>query len=387
MAEEGLQDISTVFGGGSQEGAEGTEQSQAASGEEAATATQGTEAQTEGETGGEGQAVADEAQSTEEADKFFENFNTRFNTEFGSDDDIKSILEGHSQLKEQSDKWTDYETRVKDYDEKIAELERNYDPLTHFSSKESYIAEQLRKAHPDKDPALLQDVVMSDLKDMGDMDVLAKELLLDNPNLEGGLAGAKAVLDEKYGIDRDDEDYEMSMTTKNRIMIDANKARKDLGVLKESIELPTVMTAEEKEQAIAEAKEAKAQSLLPYADKFKQFDKWSADLGDGKKFEFDVPDSFKEGLDEMFKGFFLEADMDINEENLESVIQLRNAMFLTENFPKIYEVIRNEANTTNQESTDALLNNEAPENRSTRTDDDRQAADPSAGFMDWLNQG
>ena len=62
-------------------------------------------------------------------------------------------------------------------------------------------------------------------------------------------------------------------------------------------------------------------------------------------------------------------------------------MFLTEYFPKIYEVIQNEAKTVTQESTDALLNNNAPENTSTRTDDDREAKDDSQEFLRWVNSG
>ena len=295
--------------------------------------------------------------------------------------------EEYSTLKEQSSQWTDYEQRVKEYNEKIAELEGQLDPLSHFTSKESYIAEQLRRAHPDKDPSLLQEVVMKDLKAMPDADILAKRLLLDNPDLEGGLNGAKEVIDDKYGIDRDDEDYEMPSVTKNRMKIDANEARKALDGLKETIDLPTVMTAEEKEQALADAKEAKSKELTPLSDKFKQFDKWEVDLGDDKKFEFDVPDEFKSRLGEMFKNYFLDGDMEVNEETLDTVVQLRNAMFLTEYFPKIYEVIQNEAKTVTQESTDALLNNNAPENTSTRTDDAREAADNSQEIIDWVNAG
>ena len=372
-----------------------TEQTQAGGSEEAAAATEtteGTESQTEGVTEGatEGATEASTEQSTEGADKFFENFNTRFESEFKSDDEIKELLgvrDEYSTLKEQSEQWTDYENRVKEYDETIAGLKEELNPLSHFANKESYIAEQLRKAHPDKDPSLLQDVVMKDLKEMPDMDVLAKKLLIDNPDLEGGLAGAKEVIDDKYGIDRSDEDYEMSSVTKNRIKIDANNDRKSLQGLKDSIELPTVMTDEEKAQALADAKEAKSKVLSPVADKFKQFDKWSVDLGDDKKFEFDVPDEFKSGLGDMIERFFLDGDMEVNEENLNTVVELRNAMFLTQYFPKIYEVIQNEAKTVNQESTDAMLNNEAPENRSTMTDDQRQAEDKSQEQIDWINLG
>lgn len=376
---------------------ESTEQTHAEGGEEATAATEGTEAQTDGVTEGatEGDATAATEGATEgtteqstEADTFFENFNTRFGAEFKSDEDIKSLLDSRdelSTLKEQSAQWTEYEQRVKEYDEKIAELEGRIDPLSHFTSKESYIAEQLRRAHPDKDPALLQEVVMKDLKEMSDIDVLAKRLLLDNPDLEGGLVGAKEVIDDKYGINRDDEDYEMSSVTKNRIKIDANESRKVLEGLKDTIEMPTVMTAEEKEQAIAEAKEAKSKELIPYADKFKQFDKWTVDIGDDKKFEFDVPDEFKKGLDGMFKGFFLDEEMELNEKNLETVVELRNAMLLTEYFPKIYEVIQNDAKTVTQENTDALLNNNAPENTSTRTDDVRESEDKSQEMINWLN--
>lgn len=325
---------------------------------------------------------------TDQEEKFFELLNKKYDADFQSDDDIASLMEQRqtfADLSEKEKQWSEYESERGTYKERIADLETKLNPLEHFSSKESYVAEQLRKQHPDKDPAILQEVATRDLKEMEDMDVLVKQVMLDTPDIDGGEAGAREHLESKYGIDRSDEDFEMTRAMKNAVKIDAAKARKDLDVLKSEIEMPEVMTPEDREKAVAEAKQEKEQELSPYMEKFKKFDKWT--YGEGEDaFTFDVPDEFKEGLEDMFKGFFIEGDQPVNEQTLEAVAELRDASLLKEYFPKIKEIIVNEAMAKEKADRDKLLNNQSPENTSTATEDEpTQEANPD-GVRRFLNE-
>lgn len=385
MPEEETRSLADELGLSTEEA--GEEQTQTEGGEEVAqTEVEQTEVTTEQT--GEG-TQADE--TTQEESKFFETFNQKWNTEYQSDDDIASLLESQkefSDLKEKSTEWSDFETREKDYKSKIAELEDQLDPLKHFPNKESYIEMQLRMQHPDKNPAILHEVVTKDLSEMSDMDVLIKSTLLDVPDIEGGEEGVREHLYNRYGVEFDEDgNPEFTRSIKNSMKIDASRARKELAQYKDSVELPKVMTPEEKEQALQEAKESRAKEISPYLEEFKKFDKWSVDLGDDKQFEFEVPNDFKQSLEDMFKGYFVDGDQPVNEENLETIVQLRNGLFLNEYFPKIYEVIQKEAITQQKEAQDALLNNEEPENKSTATDQDRESKDESQNFLDWVNRG
>ena len=379
MAEESYLNLSESFGGENtidknempvNEESEQTQPEnveQQAEGDETAGQTEQTDQAAEQPNEDKGEQPAEQA---EEGDKFFEMFNKRYSAEIKGDDDISSLLESKQKVAEYLEKekvWSDYETERNTYKEKIAELEKQLNPLEYFSSPEAYVAEQLRKQYPDKNPVLMQEIATADLRGMDDMDILVKQTMLDNPDLENGEAGAREYLDSVYGIDRNDEDFQMTIAMKNRIKIDANKARKDLATLKSEIELPKVMTEEERAQAMQEAVENKKKEVAPYREKFEQFDTFKTKIGDNE-FKFDVPNDFKEGLADMFDNFFIQGNQPINEENLQAIQELRDAFFLKENFAKIYEVITKEAITKEKAKMDEMLHNEAPENRGTATD-------------------
>jgi hypothetical protein len=331
-----------------------------------------------------GEGVATEP--TTEQPAFFEEINKRFSTELKSEDDFKSLLEASKQVqsyKEKEQTWSAFETEKESLTNKITELESQLNPLSYFSSPEAYKAEQLRKQMPSKDPLILQEIVMQDVNKMDSFEVLVKEKMLSTSGLKK--ENVEAALMKKYGIDSDTPREEWDDIAKTEIAIDAQAAREKFEELKSKVELPDVKTQEQIKAELDSLKENKIKEIAPYQNKFKSFDKFTRKIGD-EQFEFDVPSDYKESLDDMFKGFFVEGNLPVNETNLETVVELRDAFFLLRNFDKIHEVIKKSAVSETVEKTDELLHNRQPQNTATRSDDgeDDRAGLGGRGLEDFL---
>jgi len=298
-------------------------------------------------------------------DMFIESLNKEFGTTYKTKDEVKGIFDLPKKV-------TEYETKLKesegltksvqDYKKKIEELEGNQDPLKYFSSPETYVAEQLRIKYPKSNPVLLQEIATSDVNNMSDFDVLVKEkqLFVQNAPKEGVI---RSIVLKKYGIDSSVPPEEWDELAKGEMQLDAATAREKINNLKGVIEMPKVLTREQRIAMESEAITKKEQAIAPLKTSFSKFDKFSYE-----GFEFDVPDEYKSKLPDMFQSMFINAGMEPTEENLATAVELREALFLKQYFPKIKEVIAKEAETRLQAKIDAELHNTQPPNTATASD-------------------
>ena len=294
--------------------------------------------------------------------------NKTFGTQYKTADEIKPIFELPSKVKEYEEKVKvaeAYPEKEKSYQNRIKELESSLNPLTHFSSKEAYIAEQLRKAHPDKSQTLLQDVATKDLAKMDALDVLVNQVMLDNPDVSK--EDARAHVYNEYGVDADTPEGEWSAAVKTKIKIKANEARKELNALKASVTLPEILTHEQVEQKRIEQVEALKKQIKPLQEKFAQFDKFTEKVGENE-FEFAVPEDYKSQLSAMFEGFFVQGGNEINEDNLGVITELKEALMLKRNFANIYRAIETDVAARLKKEYDERLGNTQPPNGATATD-------------------
>ena len=308
---------------------------------------------------------------------WIDEFNKAFGTQYKSVDEVKPLTELPNKLKEYQEKETSYKAFVeqeKGYKAKIAEYEKKFfDPLQHFSSLDAYIAEQLRIQHPTKNPLLLQEIATSDLGKMDDLKVLAKSILLEQPDLAE--SDVEEYLNSEYGIDKDTPREEWSNALKTKIKIKAAEKRRELGELKKQINPPEVMTPEQREAKAAELRENTKKAIEPYAGKFAQFDKFNRTVGD-KQFEFVIPDDYKESLKPMFEAFFL-AGNEVNESNLDAIQKVRDGQMLLENFDSVYRAIESDVEARIKKEYDNELGNTTPPNTSTASDEGTEKESPN----------
>lgn len=340
----------------------------------------------------EGTAGEGQGSQTEEA-KWLEDFNKTFKTTYKTPKEIEPILASSQKIAEYETQIGEWKKNEENYKKQINDLQssltRIKNPLSYFSSPESFVAEQLKRQHPDKNPIILQEVVTGDIKKWDDLDVLVKNALLENPDLEGGEEGARETICQQYGIEAGTSKEEWSVAVRNRLKMEANAIRRQWDGLKQQIELPKVLTPEEEEAEVLKSKEAKLKELAPLKEKFRKFDEFSIEVEPGKNFKFIVPDDYKSSLDAMFDGYFVEAGMDATPENQAAIEKLRAAIMLLEHFDKVYKVIETDVQARERAERDKLLNNNTAHNTGQASDDQGDSAEKISkmyGFGKYLGK-
>ena len=311
-------------------------------------------------------AVPPVAQGTETKDEFIESFNKRFNTQYKADADIASLFEVSKKIPE-------YETKLKDrndlaksveqYKKELDELKKADDPMRYFASPESYIAEQLRIKYKDtgRDPELLGKIARIDIEGLNDFDAIVDKEKLSTPKVKEEYI--RAVLHERYGIDKDVPPEEWSELTKAKIAMDAASAKAWIGDLKKGIELPKVVSREERERQATEALNQKRQAITPLKEEFAKFSKIKVG-----GIEYDLPDDFKSKQGDMFDAYFINAGNEVTDENLVTIQELREALAIRDSIEGIAKAIRTDAETQLQAKIDAQLGNTRLPNTATASD-------------------
>lgn len=321
-------------------------------------------------------------------DEFIETFNKRFNTQYKADDEIKSIFEVSKKIPE-------YETRLKDRDDlakSVEQYKRDLDNLEKSASskylsdpimQKAYVANQLLKKYPDKDPFILQEIAMSDVDKMGDLDAVAKERKIKYPSMP--LENIKKVILNDLGIDGTTPSEEWDGLAKDKLTMMAGDARENIKRLTQGIELPKVETQEDIQRRNAEILSKRTEQAKPFREEYSKFEKFKV----GEGLDYTVPKEFQEKLGDMFDAFVLKAGNEPTKENLQTLEDLKEAMFFNSYKKEIYDVMRKDAETKIKAEYEAKLGNTQLPNTATASDGLPSGQSGRSGHADFKrdNQG
>ena len=126
---------------------------------------------------------------TPQAVDYISSLNTKFQTSFKSDEDLKAVIANAAKTQTLENQLKDFETLKSD----IEYYKKGVNPLDYFSSEDSYRMEQFRKANPDKDAGVAGKLFTADLEKVSDLDVLAQYELLHG-TFQDGEVGAKELV-------------------------------------------------------------------------------------------------------------------------------------------------------------------------------------------------
>lgn len=320
--------------------------------------TEQSSAQTEQKTG---------TQVTEnKPDTFFDEIKKRYNAEVKSDDEVKELFSLKGRIGE-------YETKLKDHDDLKSSVEKYKKELdetktTYMSDllakprlRSAYIAQQLIEKYPDRDPEVLGELAMSDIDKMSDIEILARERKMRGS--KSSLDNIKLVIKKELGVDPEQKPEEWDSLVTTELEMKATDARERIKNLLKDIELPKVVSKEEREQQQAKFLEDKRKASEPFKTVFTKFDTYKN--GD---FEFEVPEEFKSKLNDVFTGMFLDSGLEVNEQNLATAELIKKSLFVEEYFSKMLEVHEKTIKAKLKEEQDKLLHNDTPPNTATATD-------------------
>ena len=144
-------------------------------------------------------------------------FKEKLGLDFENEDKFK---EAWSSLTEKEKKLVDTEARLAQIEREKQDLETAFHPEAMFKSDKSkerfnnlIIYDQLSAKMPDKDPELLLDVISKDYSKAyvdKSLDVLTKDLMLDNPEIYSNTDEAEDAILKEYGIGNQDAEIDES---------------------------------------------------------------------------------------------------------------------------------------------------------------------------------
>jgi hypothetical protein len=142
------------------------------------------------------------------------------------------------------------------------------------------------------------------------------------------------------------------------------------------VKVPQVQSAEERAALQANLAKQKAEAIKPLVEKLSKYDKFTAEIEEGKNFEFITPDEYKNTIPEMVKAYFVDGGMEPTEENVAVIRELIDAQLLHRHFKQIYKTIEADVQARERAERDKLLNNTEPINTGSaaelETDDTRK---------------
>lgn len=330
-----------------------------------------------------------------EQTKFFEELNKRYKAGFKSDDEVTAALGSLSKMTEYEAKLREAEQHRAKVDELTAKekswleekqkLEARVNPLAFFRDEKAYVAEQLRRQFPDRDPATIERVVTSDLSRMDKVELLAHRLLLDAPDIEGGLEGAKEAVLSDMGLEIGSKPEEWDRITKNKLTVKAAQARKDLEELQRSVEIPKVKTEADLQAEMATKIDGLKRAWTPLLDKMEAIDKLQIPAEDGTVLaSIDIPAEWRKEMREELTTTALASGQEPTEENIKELNAIREMKFIWKNLPKLYTILENQWKSKAIEERDKLLHNDTPPNNSVKPD--VKPDDSGVGIRDFLDR-
>jgi len=300
-------------------------------------------------------------------DTFIDDFNKRFNAQYKTEDEIKPLFELPKRIAE-------YEERIKDRDALAQSVEQHKKDLEELRKadtskyladpimQKAWIAKQLKEKYPNSDPFTLQEIAMSDMDKMGDLDAVAKERKIKYPSMP--LENIKKVILSDLGIDATTNPEEWDGLAKDKLTMMAGDAREKLRDLTKNIEFPKVESQEEIQRLNAEKLSKRTEQALPFKTEYSKYDKFI--MGDG--LDYTVPKEFQEKLPSMFDAFILQAGNEPTKENIETLNSLRDAFFFNTYKKEIYETMYKDAEAKVKAKLDEKLGNTSLPNTATASD-------------------
>ena len=339
------------------------------------------------------EATEEEVPEEDKGKKFFETFNKRLNAGYKSDEELAEAFKSLTKMSE-------YDARLKEADEfkgkvdeltkaqkswseEKAKLEAKVNPLTFFRDEKAFVAEQLRRQFPDRDPMAIERLITSDLSRMDKMELLAQKMLLDNPSIEGGTEGAKEAVLADMGIDLNSTPEEWDRVTKNKITVRANQARKELEEFQKSVEIPKVKTEVEIQAEVVAHQEGLKKNWTPFLDKLAAIDKLQIPAEDGTVLAtIDIPAEWRQDIKGELLETIIASGIEPNEETIQALNAMREQRFIHRNLPKLYTILENQWKSKAIEERDKLLNNDTPPNNSIKPEE--KPDDTGLGMKSFL---
>ncbi|HUW91838.1 MAG TPA: hypothetical protein VMV74_01635 [Bacteroidales bacterium] len=272
-----------------------------------------------------------------------EEFNKKYETNFESEETLKSSLKRLTELKDLDDLRTskgELETKLKDLEKANQEVKESFNPKELFASEDEYKRQMILKHYGDAVNSEVLGKIVSGLEKVTDLETLALGQMLQTPGIDGGNEGALAVVLKKLGIESNDpEDWDQ--VTRNQIKIAAQAERKVMSKLVTDVDIPawdSLDKVKEKQsevnsQKLAESTQTWSGVIEKELGGLTEFDvKATNEKGEKETIlSYGVDSDFKGAIKEAAVQFAVSQGMEPSRENLEKAIGFVQERFIVQN--------------------------------------------------------
>lgn len=293
-----------------------------------------------------------------------------FNKKFSKEFDETTLTEYLSK----ADRYDELERTHNEFQQKYSELEtvarRVTNPLEYFASEDEYIRQQFLKnkasQFSEESMSVLAKLTPSSIDKLNPWEALKTDMLVSNPDLEGGMDAVDELLRDKYGIEGD---YEQQDTkAKNLIKIDAKNAKANLKRLYEGIEVPKAVNIEESRTQLRDAWDTPLKQMVEGLNKIK--------VAEG--LDFTVTGEMKKGLEEELMTAVLNGWVRPSKDSASELMAYATDKLLMRNMDTVISHITKTKEVELREKIRAELENRAPlnnESKEGKTNDQKAVVD------------
>lgn len=318
-----------------QKGGEQTQptDSSQAEGQESQTEKKDEENKQAAEAGQESSAQEQSKQADESEEKPKEGEQTEENKQ-PKGEKLLSKGETIAELKQKLEEYESKATMLEEYLKKVA------DPLSLLSSEKVVKVAQLIEKHKDIPKDIAYEIV-DNIDGIDPIKALAYDVMIKEPNIEGGLEGAMELVLEKYEVE---DVNDIPRTVKNKIMLDAKAAKQKLSEMVS--ELPSIERPEpidevlkKIEPQLTSTKEVEEAWLKSYDNiKSKAQEIRITPTDGGEPFVYKIEDNYFEETKELLPRVMLSyGKKPDSEDAIEAAKQELQLSYVAENFNKIAE--------------------------------------------------
>jgi hypothetical protein len=277
-----------------------------------------------------------------------DHFNKHFGKEFKKADEIKSLFDLQGKVTEYEGKLTEYEKAkldLSDLQKKYEEVGKYINPKDFFANDDVYHTNLMLKKYPDKDVTLMTKISTLDIDKTDNFDLLVLNEMLQNPNIEGGEAGARELLASEFGIDVDDKSS-WDTLTKNKISKEANKVKTEFKNL-QKVEPQLPIDVEKMKSELISRENAKIEQVKqewsPLMDKalqdFKELTIFDTDeKGDLKeiyKYQVEYTDEDRKAIKQDMVNYLAYTGQQVNEKTVKDSLDMIKGKFALQQLPKM----------------------------------------------------
>jgi hypothetical protein len=277
-----------------------------------------------------------------------EHFNKKFNKEFKSEDELKSLFDLPTKVTDLEAKASQTDKLKADYDAlqaKYNEVGKYIDPKKFFANEELYKTNLMLKKYPDKDVTLMTKISTINVDKADDIDLLVLNEMLQNPKLKGGEAGARELVADELGIDLEDKTT-WDQKTENKILKAATKIREDFKNL-QKVEADVPIDVEKVKSDLISQETNKVEKSKsewsPLVNKaisdFKEltiFDKNDkGELTELYKYQVEWSDEVKKVIAEDTANYLAFTGQPVNKETITNTLDMMKGKYVLSELPKI----------------------------------------------------